>query len=87
MYLNQYSRGGGSAISVSAPGNTEQSLAIGASTQTFPNSLSSTDGSYVFQIKAYTPTANAYGASETKSDPLASFGFGTNLVITDDIIG
>jgi len=87
MHLNQYSRGGGSAISVIAPGNTEQALAIGAATQTFPNQLSSNDGNYTFQIKAYTPTANAYGPSEKKSDPLASFGFGTNITINDDLIG
>ena len=48
---------------------------------------SSTTGSYPLPLFVYTPTANSYGSSDPISDPLAGFGFTTNLTVSDTLIG
>lgn len=50
--------------------------------------MTATTGSYPVTIKAYTPTANSYPLpTDPISDPSALFGFTTNLVVNDSIIG
>jgi hypothetical protein len=87
MYLNQYDRSEGSSIFLQTSNNAEQTLGIGVSGQSFPNNLSSNDGIYTLQIKAYTPTASSYGTTGIVSDTLAQFWFNTNLVVSDNLIG
>ncbi|NRH20983.1 hypothetical protein HOO68_02985 [Candidatus Gracilibacteria bacterium] len=86
MFLNQYTRStaSGTSVFVMAPNNVSVDLSFGA-TQSFPNVLTSPDGSYPLEIKVYTPTENGYASGEPISDPWAEFGFTMNLVVTDDL--
>lgn len=83
MYLNQYMRSGLTSVFVTAPNNLADIPLSFASNQPFASSLTSTNGVYPIQIKAYTPTANSYTGADPVSDNLAAFSFNTDFTIND----
>lgn len=89
MYINQYTRNPalGTSVYLTVPGNGwDIPLDLGVS-QLFTNLMVSNDGTYPVWLQVYTPTANSYWPLDPVSDPLAIFGFTTNLVVNDTIIG
>ncbi len=88
MFLNQYTRTWPTSIYITAPNNpTDQALSFTTS-QIFASFMTSATGEYPLTIKAYTPTANSYPLpTDPVSDPAATFGLTTNLVVNDILIG
>lgn len=85
MYLNQAARNWGSSVYVTPTTGANTALAT-ASPQNLWNQ-SSTTGAYPLALQVYTPTANSYIAGKPVSDPNAQFGFTSNLVVADPVLG
>ncbi len=81
MYLDQHNRSGWSAVFVDV-----NNIPLSIWSQALGNRTSTT-GSYPLSLFVYTPTANSYGSTDPVSDPLAGFGFTTNLTVSDTLIG
>ncbi|MBC7498344.1 hypothetical protein H7170_01750 [Candidatus Gracilibacteria bacterium] len=89
MYINQHTRSAtdGTSVFITVPNNTPDQALSFTPTQVFANPTTSTTGAYPVSIRVYTPTANSYSPTDPLSDPSAVFGFGTNLIVSDTLIG
>lgn len=87
MYLNQYTRGGVTSVYARAPNNLTDDPLSFLSSQSFASPMISVTGSYPLTLKVYTPTATGYAINDPVSDSLAAFGFTTNLIVNDNLIG
>lgn len=88
MYLNQYNRSGSSSVFVNTPANLSflNRFATGTSVLTTLNGETSTDGTYVYGFKFYTPTSNQ-SSSYPVSDTSANFSIDSLSVNINGTLG
>jgi hypothetical protein len=91
LYLDQAQRIGNTSSFITPPWSSRQSIPLwmGQSIIVSPMQAALTSvGDYTFGIRAYTPTANAYTATEPVSDPSANLQFAqVDISVTDTLAG
>lgn len=84
MFLDQRERSGGTSVFIDNVPLAFPITGNAASGKMAEIPQNSSDGKYSFNLRVYTPTANAYNAGDPISDLDAKFSLSSTLIVRDD---